>query len=375
MQPEVLLAHVGDWPGISRIPRLFRRAGMRTTVLAPSDSLVTHSRYVDKRISAYGTPRQIIEQLREIVETSRYEWVVLADELLIGAAGERSGEPWLDHVFPVDHRNVQRKYILSKFEFLAACRAQGMPLPRSMVAASPEAALVAAGTLGYPVMLKRDAGWGSAGVRKVHDAAEAIAVLGEYGDPYVNVEEFVEGVVGATEVLYDHGVPVCWWSFENERRFPNLSGPSAIRRTFNPPGLEAIIRGCGAVTGFHGFSAICWIFDPQKRRIALLEMNAVPGAGMHLPLAEPMFAIGIRTIIEQRTQSSFSPISDGIRYRIFPQDFKRCFAERDLAGLLAWIPGRPTARDIPWDDTPLLLDHVRRAARSLFLYIGRTARK
>jgi biotin carboxylase len=65
----------------------------------------------------------------------------------------------------------------------------------------PDAAVDAAATLGYPVMLKAAAGGGRAGIRRVDDAAELLSVIDQadaeaqasFGDPTLYLEELLDG--------------------------------------------------------------------------------------------------------------------------------------------------------------------------------------
>jgi hypothetical protein len=314
-----------------------------------------------------------VERIRELVTTrgNEFAYILLADEALLEGVALHAGEPWLDRCFPVDHRTSALPIILSKFRFVEAGRRAGLPLPRSQIVASPDA-VDAARAIGYPVMIKRGAGTGGAGVRQATGDADVRAAVRDFGDDAVNVEEFVEGIVGATEALYDRGRPVCWVAVEKRKRYPGKYGPSAVRVVIDPPGMKELVAGCGAMTGFHGFVAICWQFNPASGRLALLEMNPRPGSGMHLE-SEPaeMFANGLRAMLEERTAYNHAPVPAGRTYRMFPQDLQRAIHERDVAGLCAWLPGLPTARDIPWRDRRLLRAQASHVVHTTWPGVGR----
>jgi [lysine-biosynthesis-protein LysW]---L-2-aminoadipate ligase len=80
----------------------------------------------------------------------------------------------------------------------AALQAAGLPIPRTMLAFTPEAALVAIEAMGYPVVLKPLAGsWGRLLARvNDRDAAEAIlehkATLGGYVHSVFYIQEYVD---------------------------------------------------------------------------------------------------------------------------------------------------------------------------------------
>jgi [lysine-biosynthesis-protein LysW]--L-2-aminoadipate ligase len=86
----------------------------------------------------------------------------------------------------------------NKLSTTAALRAAGLPIPRTLVAFSPEAAVHAAETIGYPVVLKPVIGsWGRLVARiNDRDAAEALfehkAVLGSPDHAIYYVQEHVD---------------------------------------------------------------------------------------------------------------------------------------------------------------------------------------
>jgi predicted ATP-grasp superfamily ATP-dependent carboligase len=355
-----LLAHTGDWLGVSRLPGLFASAGIRTTILARPNTLLNQSRFVDERLLESGDLDAFVATLRSTLEARRFSFVILADDQLVDAVAAHAGAAWLDACFPVDHRSSAVRMLLSKFDFLEAAKAANLPLPRSKIVTVADAPAAARG-IGYPVMAKRRAGTGGAGVRKAHDQAELEAAIAAFGDPDINIEEYIDGIVGGTEVLFDHGRPVCWVSLEKLKRYPGPFGPSATRLIVEPAGIADLLTACGALTGYHGFAGICWQFDAATGRLAMLELNPRQGSGMHLaPEAAAIFSQGLLAVIEGRSEGFvFTPVPSGTIYRMFPQDLKRAIEQRDLPGFLAWLPGRRTARDIPWNDRPLLRALVR----------------
>jgi predicted ATP-grasp superfamily ATP-dependent carboligase len=355
---RILLAHSADWLGVSRLPALFSRAGARTTLIAHPRTMVAQSRLVDEHIPAPRDLAGLVDVLAGTLTVRSFDFVVLADDALVMAVADRASEPWAAHCLPVSPPALP--LLSSKFAFLEAAKLANLPVPRSQTLPR-EAFLAAAGTFGYPLMVKRGEGSGGSGVRFAHGESAVEAALAEFDDPRLTMEEYVEGDVCATEVLYDHGRPLAWVAFEKRAQFPLPFGPSAVRCVRAVPGMAELVAGCGAITGFHGFVAICWIHQPATGRIALLEMNPRQGSGMHLsPGAGDTFAAALRALLDHDSDTHVAvPVAPGTLYRMFPQDLERAIAQGDAGGLIRAL----RTPDVPWDDHGLLRAHLRYLAR------------
>jgi hypothetical protein len=249
----------------------------------------------------------------------------------------------------------------SKIAFLDVCKAEGLPVTESRTVATLSEALAAADDIGYPVMLKLASGYGGSGVKKIDDAVSLERAFATFspGEPFT-VERFVFGLIGGAEVLYDHGVPVCWSAYYKEKRWPGEFGPSAVRRVMNHPQVASIVEKLGALTGQHGFAVICFIHDTQRDELRLLEMNFRPGVGMHFrgPIRR-MFAGGLNALLTGNAYTgSRTPGVVNRRIHMFPQDLQRSVAERDYGGLIRLLTGG-LLHDLPYDDLWLLLSHLR----------------
>jgi hypothetical protein len=251
---------------------------------------------------------------------------------------------------------------VSKSAFLAGCLSAGIPIPASTVCRTLEEALRAADGLGYPLVVKCDRGSGGRGVAIAADPAQlaqsfdAFAAAGP-----VAVQRLLRGRVGATDVIFDDGEPLCWSSFYKESQWPEPFGPAALRRYAEPPGIETLGRQIGALTRFHGLAVFCWVEDEADGRPRLLELNFRPGPGpSHRGPVRAMFAAGLRSLLYGTAYNGTpSPRCAGSTMNMFPQALHRALAHGDVASLVNWLPGLPSASDLPIDDVPLLLAHVR----------------
>lgn len=374
-RPRVLLVHSQDWLGVSRLPGLFARAGIATTLIAPAGCMAACSRFVDENVVAPRSVEGIVALLRDVVRErgDDFGFIVLADDPLLEAVVAHAHEPWAARCLPVTGDALP--ILQSKFAFLAAARRHGVPLPHSEIVPAAEA-VAAARRAGYPVMIKRSEGSGGTGVRKATCDQDVADALRAFGDAAVNVEEYVDGATGATEVLYDRGRVVCGWSVLKRRQFPLPFGPSCLRQVIDTPELRDAIAACGAATGFHGFAAVCWQYDAASGRVAILEMNPRPGSGMHLaPEPAKLFSEGLRALMDGESSTYRGrPVPAGNLYPMFPQDVQRIIRERDVVSLRTWLPFAGSGRDVPWNDLPLLRAQLRMLVDEEFPAVARAMR-
>jgi hypothetical protein len=298
--------------------------------------------------------------VRTQLRQHRYDWVILADDDLIHELLRYSGEQPVENALPVT-TPLGFEMMGSKIAFLAACKAHDLPISESRTVRTLGEARAAANDIGYPVMLKLASGYGGSGVKKIDDPISLERVYATFSpDQPFTVERFVVGLIGGAEVLYDHGVPVCWSSYYKEKRWPGEFGPSAVRRVMNHPQVANIVAQLGALTGLHGFAVICFIHDTQRDELRLLEMNFRPGVGMHFrgPIRR-MFTAGVRALLARSTYTgSKTPGAVNRRIHMFPQDLQRSIAERDYGGLMRLLTGG-LLHDVPYDDLWVLLMHLR----------------
>jgi biotin carboxylase len=362
---NVLIVHSGDWIGIARLPAVLRAGGARVTVMAPPGTHLIATRHADEKIAVPAALDELVEALRVHLRERCYRWVIVADDPLLNALAERSpDEPWIADILPLPDPS-SLEMLASKIAFLDRCRAAGLPIAASENVATAEGALLAAATIGYPVMLKLATGSGGKGVKRIDTAVEMRRAFDAFAaGRLITVERFVEGRICGCETLFDHGRPVCWSPFFKFRCYPQF-GPSAVRMLYAHPQLPNIVQKLGALTRFHGFATFCFIHDETRDELILLELNFRPGTGMHLrgPVYT-MFAAGVAAVLDGRLSTGRETHGlHGHIVSLFPQDFERVLAEKDYRYLL-WSVLRGTfLSDIPFTDPTLLFCQLQALAR------------
>jgi glutathione synthase/RimK-type ligase-like ATP-grasp enzyme len=367
-RPEVLIVNGwGDWAGVLRLPSLLRRAGADVALFAEAGSKVRMSRFIDDHVEAPAEANAFVAALRDHFAQApeRYEWLILGNEPTLDAVARCGSPDWTRGFFPVDPADEQAiARITCKAAFAKACDAAGVPVPMSCAASSLDELRSAAGAIGYPMIIKPNRGWAGDGVRKVRDETELITAYGQVRDlqPFI-AQRFLDGKVGSTQMLLDHGVPVCWSSSLKRQCWPEPFGPGCVREMCDDPQIEPILRAVGGVTGFHGLCGIDWIRRADDERIVVLEFNPRPTPAFEAArFAGVDFARSIAAMLSgqrdvQRPVAAAASAKPVCVY-MFPQHPKRCLMTRDLRGLLAWLPFA-AKHAIPWDEPRLLWADLR----------------
>lgn len=372
---SVLLVVRMDLLGIIHLPRMLKAAGGHVTLFAPKGVAIAKSRFVDRRIIASASSFELIQQLKaHLSEHQRnYQWIIIGDETLLHDIAKQKGEAWLDGWFPVDHRNRAVELITSKFPFLQASAEAGLPVPKFQICSDFAEARRVGNGYGYPLILKQPTGMSGSGVRKVwgpDDFAPQFEMIS--GGQPVMVQQYVTGLRGQTEVLFDHGRPLCWESSYTLSSWPTELAASCVRQVMDHPAIEPLLTGIGALTGFHGFGGVDWVVDQSTGQLSLIEFNARPTPGWHtskdLPAAlTGMFngALEARPSLPATAPQARAPSPDGSaasedarasRVYMFPQCAYRAIDDLNLPLLIR------ACSNLPWNDPGLLLALVRRIA-------------
>ncbi len=358
---EVLLIAGIDAVSLARFPFLLHSADCRVTLLAPPGLAVIRSRYVARHIPTSTEPQVRALHLKDVLSTQSkpFSLVIVGDEPTLNALAEHRGQAWLDDWFPVDHRSAALELMLSKLAFQKAAIDAGLRMPFSTLCQDWAEVEATVHRAGYPVMLKAAYSLSGSGVQKVCEMGElesAYAKLTRVEQP-VLIQSFCEGELGSTDVLFDHGVPVCWQSSYSRRCWPTPLASSSAREPMQHPSIEAMLSGVGQMTGFHGFAGIDWIHDKTADHIYLLELNPRPTPSFHLDRYSGVsFSRSLNQLLSGRrnvTRTMQIPQPASL-IGLFPQNLYWAISERDWRSfILCW-------NDAPWHDPGLLAAYFRR---------------
>ena len=363
IRPRVLLvSSEGNWAGLLRLPSLLKRAGATVAMYGPADSRLRRSRYLSEIYTAPSSMPAFIQGLRDHMKTHQYAWVVLGDDptlVAIGQAAAKDGGEWIDGWFPVN-RHQCLEMIFSKSLFAEACPKFNVPIPHSRICNTYDEVDRAAKEIGYPLMLKTAIGSAGNGVERIDDSTGLFHAYSKFKHrtPLV-VQEFVVGRIGSTQMMFDHGRPICWVPAYKAVCFPEPYGPSCVRELMDQSGINAmtpIVENVGKLSGFHGMCGIDWI-QRGDGSFAILEFNPRPTSTIHVgKLMRADCAKALKAMFAGGFDAQTPVACKGFNQRVymFPQHPMRCIRYGEYRQLLRWLPWAGI-HDVPWQEPLLLL--------------------
>jgi glutathione synthase/RimK-type ligase-like ATP-grasp enzyme len=370
-RPTILMACSSDWVSPSRLPAVLVAGGARVVAFSAPGYPLTATRFVDEVIAAPAALDAYVDALRDHLRTTRYDWILVADDPLLVALRARAaaGEGWTRGVLPIADDHPWAAIVASKDDLAALGSAAGLPIPASRRCETAADAARAADELGFPLVLKQSEGFAGLGVRLVATRDQLDAAWAEIGGGVVVAQRFVEGPIGNSVFLMARGRPICWMSAYKVRTFPGPFGPSSARRFMTHDDVAPLLARIGELTGYHGFGALDWVLGPD-RRLHIIELNARPVPAIHMSRRAGVdFARAVRELLSGvpvHVQAPPPPSPDAPVHPMFPEDVYRGAVENNL-DLRQLLPRRGIPSDVPWRDPPLLAYHVRtlyRAART-----------
>src|SRR5882757_6682593 len=213
---SVLLIAGIDALGVSRLPRLFSDAGYCVHLLGSDRLAAAKSRFVTTRIrSAPGTEAAVRTAVDHLaVARARYDRVILADEPTLWAALDLGSPEWMRGWFPVPFTAEYTGRLRSKNTLLCDSRDAGIATPRFQICMNEEQLRCAVRCIGFPVFIKATRGLAGSGLLFVRNMADLESQKGRisFENPLL-VQAEIDGEPGSVSVLYENGIPVCWFSY------------------------------------------------------------------------------------------------------------------------------------------------------------------
>jgi hypothetical protein len=145
--------------------------------------------------------------------------------------------------------------------FYEWCESRDLSCPRWVRVADEDLAVMEAGKMGYPCLLKGAAGSGGESVRVTDNEMDLRAAFTELcrKEETILIQKYVDGPVGTTAFLADHGRIVCSEDSMKTIALADGLGPSVVRTFIQDPRLDELTRAVVSAAGYHGISAFDWM--------------------------------------------------------------------------------------------------------------------
>jgi len=191
-------------------------------------------------------------------------------------------------------------------------------------------------------------------VRITHNALQLLEAVDDIGFPLA-LQRYVDGQPFSTEVLYDHGTPVCWSSSAQLNRWPHELGSITAKKMIEVPGIERSLIALGKRTQFHGIACIDAIKPTDGSSIVFCEMNPMQGVeATSDKRVFDVFAVALGRIL--RSEPPLPPVPMPVDKRVvglFPETFY--YLQSHPERFDNWLVALRSLRHAPYDDIPLFL--------------------
>jgi hypothetical protein len=278
--PSVLVATCLTWSSTAALPRLFAEAGLHVTAMSPGPlALCTH---VTTHMPISRNPQRAARDVLALLATRTFDWVVVADEVLLHAlvasGGDSDQAPWAP--FDLTDPTVGR-FLLSKHAFVEQASRFGIAIPPSRLVTSVEEGLAFAGEFDYPLLVRGDRGFAGMEVTIASDPAELCRATSDSIQRYgrAALQRFIRGSSISVSVLYAGGVPLAIKAYRTDCGFPTPISASTRHGHFAHPAIEPVVHRIGALTGFDGMAGIDFMHDPATNELLAIEVNPRPTLG------------------------------------------------------------------------------------------------
>ena len=240
MTTDILIALSCDMSGISRLPRVLTQNGIRTSVLACPDFLLSRSRHIHSHFTCAAGAEQTARALQHLLTTDEYPYtmVILGDNPLIEYVAEHATDSLLTQYLPCG-ADIDLNW--SKTTFALMCESSGFQLPKTCVGTTPVQADTASKTIGFPLIFKEAAGFSGETVFRFSSPAElqdyfAARVVDQ---PWL-IQEPITGENVTVDVLFNRGEVVVWATSIVEHTCNGPFSSSTARRFVPMPELAPV---------------------------------------------------------------------------------------------------------------------------------------
>ncbi|MDZ4799866.1 MAG: hypothetical protein SGI92_17040 [Bryobacteraceae bacterium] len=344
-----------DAVGAARLPELVARAGFSTDLVGSRRLAAASSGFVRQIIPADTNGPSVREAVeKHLAESEETYSFLLSDEPFLRTFLDRAASPATARLLPVTADPQGFARLLSKVDFTVDAEVAGVPVPRFRILPDGRD-LERERWTGVPFVVKSAESLAGSGVRLVRSESDLLsAKQAGFTGPLI-VQEYVQGRLGATAVLYRRGVPQCWYSYWLLRNWPNPLAAASAFELFWDPQIEPFITKLGALSGFDGLCGVDWMWNSELNRIQLIEMNIRPTPGLYLgrhagvsfDKALAAWAAG-RELIQRPVQTS------GQVLRLWPQNL---YPAVEGGEPMEFIRAFSSA---PWSDPGLMVSQFRR---------------
>jgi hypothetical protein len=301
-QPSVLIFALDNWISIARLPKALKDAGFRVNIVAPRNSFLSKTKFVDQKLEMdLPLPgHEVIATFAKMVQAELPEVIVFGDDLAANVMWHvcQGDQSWLHKsgLSPEAQAVLNEALGGGKYRDIFRSKIAVNELAGQIKLRVPEYARIStiedahsfATSVGFPIILKPEAGSSSLGIAVVKDKAELDAIMPKIlhyisinrNVPYV-AQKFVEGTVVSYCFVSYQGKVLSGFGLQKEAGEPATFGPSTVLRAIANADAQKATEKLIAQSRFSGFGSCDFIVD-HNGGAHFIELNARPVPASHL---------------------------------------------------------------------------------------------
>jgi hypothetical protein len=342
---------VGESAVAARIHELLPRDKFRIRAYLGRKSSLRRSRFIDDSIAVGNGPRASLQDLVSASAEGQIEpdnWIVWgSDQALEAIRSSRMSIEQKLALLPV-RTTAGLATLGSKVGLVALCEAHGIDIPTSTIALT-QVELERALSLHSRVLIKGDSG--NSGSRILPAVPRStLRELAVPDDWYpVVVQEFVEGPMVSVEALFREGM-LSHSLYSIVVAVAQQFGLTRVRHFQQAPSADYLtsLKTLGEVAGLHGFANCSFIWDAERQRHVLFEVDMRPNRWHQFgPVLGVNWAEGLFQGPTERGTAPGKQHEAVIRH--FPREIVEGLKRREWSWLVPWLTNQPGTWD--WRQT------------------------
>ncbi len=312
----LILATNKYWPGISRLPAGLKRAGFQTYALCPRGSFLSYTNFLEGSIFfptlTYSRSKIFYVLTLFSIFWFKPDFIIPGDEeaILVMQNLRKLLRRFnvfskifsiLDRSLPsADYDNM----LFSKAQLMSNSEKWNVSVPKNIAVKNEIQLLAAAEKIGYPVVLKIDAGYGGAGVHICETESELIQkfkdekkhsliqkIKFKFKDLFfvtifkqnsgISVQHFLNLERGHCSFVAMNGLKLANNAMVTLASHPGRTGPSSVSAGINNSDIKAFAKKIISEIKYSGFGSFDYMYDREKNKIYIIELNARPTPWAH----------------------------------------------------------------------------------------------
>lgn len=295
MSKKILIVLVSsDWVGVARLPRSLSKAGFEVAAICSKKSYLSKTKYLSK-LYPFNVFGSSVKHLVKTIIDFRPDLIIPGCELSVEwlhsvvARMEGSPSPATSYAFDTIKSSLGNpkfyEVIQSKKRIHAVAQKLNLRVPMQLSTDNYMEAVSVAARIGYPVVLKKEYGFGGNGVvicKSEKELNDAYHHISSNKNEAVDIQEYIYGDLAICACVAEKGKVLDSVAAFKEQAYPTAVSPSSVVRFFDNPAVNSIVAKLVMHLEFNGFCSCDLIIQKNTGLPYLLEFNPRPVPLTHL---------------------------------------------------------------------------------------------